>query len=410
MPKKNLYIGIDLNNERAMISLYHEGMHEVQTVSAVPGEERYQIPTAVFVSDQGGYFYGHEALRRQNRQDGTFFNNLYEESLSGENVIYRNMLVQFIARLIKFKERYDFRNLIPFLAITIPDLGEKDVELFEFVRNELGFSVDHFQLMDYSESFFANTCHQDASIRIHDVALFNFVGEKITFLLLRMNAAGKVRRVVSEKKEWTVPEESRANAEAKDLFFAGVMKEAFDKRVISGVYFIGDGFDGKWMKETLRCVGPNKRVFLGKNLFTQGACLAAFRSEVTDGWNYYYDCPYKIQGELQIKLLKDGEPYTLRLTSLGENWFRPTEKYYLLYDGDPRLEIMVRTRERIHARTETFTLDYLPEREPKSIRLSVQAVPLSGNKIEIRVADDGFGELFDSSGKTWCFPVTIIPE
>ena len=32
----------------------------------------------------------------------------------------------------------------------------------------------------------------------------------------------------------------------------------------------GDGFDGDWMKEVFRVLGPNRRVFVGKNLYTKG--------------------------------------------------------------------------------------------------------------------------------------------
>ena len=67
MTPEKVYIGIDLNDERAMVSLFYEGMKQVETVSAVPGEERFQIPLAVFCTGQGNYYYGEEALRRQDR-------------------------------------------------------------------------------------------------------------------------------------------------------------------------------------------------------------------------------------------------------------------------------------------------------------------------------------------------------
>lgn len=405
--KKKLFIGIDLNNDRAMISLFHEGMHEIETISAAPGEERYQIPTAIYCTDQGNFYYGDEALRRQDRVGGSFFSDLYREALNKENVIYRNMLVQFIRRLMKFKDRYDFRGLDPYLAFTVPEITDEVVALFEYVREELKILPKNFQLMDYGESFFAHTYHQEPSIWLHDIALFDFHGDKVTFILLHTNGAGTIKRVSSARKEWTVPDYLLSNPAGKDEFFANILRESFIRKIISGVYFIGDGFDGNWLKESLRVIGPNKRVFKGKNLYTRGACLAAFRNEITEGWCYYYDCPYKLQGEISLKLIRNGEPYFLQLTHLGENWFTPTEKYYLLYDGDPQLETWIRTRERLNARIDSFTLDYVPERAPKSIRLSIQAVPLNGNEVMLRIEDDGFGELFESSGKNWNFTISL---
>ena len=390
-----------------MVSLFHEGMREVETVSSVPGEEHYQIPTAIFCTGQGNYFYGEEALRRQDRTDGSFFSDLYLDSQIPDNVICRNMLVQFLRRLIRFRERYDLEHLEPYLAITVPEITDGIVDLFGYVQKELGIEPGHFRLMDYGESFFAHTYHQDASVRMHDVALFDFQNDKIICMILHTDGVGTVKRVTSEKKEWTVPGYLLDQPEGRDEFFANVLREAFMKKIISGVYFIGDGFDGDWLRESLRVIGPNKRVFRGKNLYTRGACLAAYRNEVTEGWHYYYDCFYKLHGEISLKLQKNGEPYFLRLTQLGENWFAPTETYYMMYDKDPVLEVCVRVRERLDARVENYTLDYLPERDAGSIRLSVKAVPVSGKKVILRVEDDGFGELFEPSGKVWEFPVAV---
>lgn len=406
--KKKLFIGIDLNNDRAMISLFHEGMSEIETISVTPGEERYQIPLAIYCTNQGNFYYGDEALKRQERLDGSFFSDLYRESLIEENVIYRNMLVQFVRRLMKFRERYDFREMEPYLAFTVPEITDEAVALFAYIREELGILPENFQLMDYGESFFAHTYHQEASIWLHDIALFDFHMDKITFILLHTNGAGRIKRVSSVQKDWTVPEYLLYNPAGKDEFFANILRESFMKKIISGVYFIGDGFDGNWLKESLRVIGPNKRVFKGKNLYTRGACLAAYRNVITEGWFYYYDCSYKLQGEISLKLIKNGEPHFLQLTHLGENWFTPTKKYYLLYDGDPQLETWIRTRERLNARIDSFTLDYMPERAPKSIRLSIQAVPVNGNKVILKITDDGFGELFESSGKNWDFTISLV--
>ncbi len=407
MTPEKLYIGIDLNNERAMVSLFHEGMQEIETVSSVPGGEHYQIPTAVYCSPRGEYYYGDEALRRQNRADGSFFSDLYLGAQMPDNVIGRNMLVQFLRRLIRFRERYALEHMDPCLAVTVPEITDGIIGLFEFVCEELGFAPDHFRLMDYGESFFAHTYHQEASVWLHDVALFDFQENRIFFLLLHTDGNGTVKRVTSESKEWTVPGYLLDQPEARDEFFANIIREAFMKKIISGVYLIGDGFDGDWLGESLRVIGPGKRVFKGKNLYTRGACLAAYRNDVTEGWHYYYDCFYKLHGEVSLKVQKDGKLYFLRLTQLGENWFAPTETYYLMYDGDPRLEVWIRVRERMEPRTENFVLDYLPDRDSGSIRLSVKALPVSGTKILLHVEDDGFGELFESSGKVWEFPVTM---
>ncbi|MCD8109704.1 MAG: DUF5716 family protein [Clostridiales bacterium] len=405
--KKKLFIGIDLNDEKAMVSFFSEEMKRPETVSTVSGEERFQIPTAVFCTGQGNYFYGEEAIKRQNRTDGNFFSNLYAEALDPEHVAYRRMLVQFIRRLMKFRELFDRTGREPYLAVSVPGITERAVELFDYVREELDLLPENFQLMDTGESFFAYAYHQDESVCQHDLALFDFRGDRICSFVLHTDGHGAVKRVSPTIRQWELPDYLADHDSGKDEFFSNVVRETFQKRVISGVFFIGDGFDGGWMQETLRVVGPNKRVFQGKNLYTLGACYAGYRNVVTAGWNYYYDGPYKLRGEISMKVMRGGEPGFLRLTQLGENWFTPTGTYFFLYDGHPSLDVWIRVRQRMNARMETFALDFMPERAPRSIRLGIRAVPVSGKEVLLRVWDDGFGELFESTGRVWEFSISL---
>ncbi len=405
--KEKLFIGIDLNNVRAMVSLFYDEMEEPETVSTIPGEEHFRIPTAIYAAEDGTCYYGDEAVRRRDDPEGTFFSGLYEKALSEENVIYRNRFVQFLRRLLKFADKYEAYELEPVLTLTVPDLTDDAVRLFQFVREELGFPWERFFLTDYGESFYGFVYHQDPSVYTHDVALFDYEKEQISYILLHADASGMIRRVTSQRDRWEFPGYLEGMAASMDEYFAGIIGQAFDKVIASAVYFVGDGFDGGWMNTCLRRIGPNKRVFKGKNLYTVGACYIGELFLKTEGWNYYYDCPYKMQGEITLKVLRDNDSSFIRLVELGENWFVPTKKFLLLYDGNPVLETYTRVRERMNARVDSFVLEYLPEREPRSIRLGIRAFPKSGTEVSLRVTDEGFGEQFDPSGKVWEFSIFI---
>ncbi len=405
--KKMLFIGIDLNNARAMVSLFLEGMEQPETVSTVPGEERYSIPTAVYCDEEGKYFYGDEAVKRQDNPDGTFFDNIYRESLASENVIYRGILAKFMRRLIQFSQRYDDYEPELYLSVTVPEINDASVKLMRAMQDELGFPTERFQLMDYGESFFAFVYHQDPAIYRHDVAMFDFDTERITFRLIHADVLGEIKRVASVKKQWNFPEYLTGHNTDMDRFFSHIVRDSFEKNIISGVYLVGDGFDGDWMKDTYRMIGPNKRVFKGKNLYSVGACLAAWRNVYTEGWIYYYDCDYKLQGEISLEVIKDGRTQFVRMTMLGENWFAPTPTFYCLFDGNADFTTRTRVRQRMNARKDVFTLDLVPERAPGSIRFGVQAVPVNGREVVLRIWDDGFGDLYETSGKVWEFPIIM---
>lgn len=408
---ENVYIGIDLNNEKAMVSLFHAGMREPETIAAHPGTDLYAIPAVVYRSGSGKYYYGEEAIKRKDRTDGAYFENLYEEALLPENTVYRNILVQFLKRLIRFRERYECcSKMALYLAVAVPKINDAVLDLFAFVRSELSIVPEQFQLMDYGESFFALVYSQDRSVWLHDTALFECDGRQISMRLLHTDAQGKVRRVTSETYAWTVPHLTWENPQDRDAFFAKTLQEAFARRAVSGVYLVGEGFEGSWMQDSLQMLGKHRRVFQGDNLFTSGACLAGYRNVNTQGWHFYYDCAYKLKGEVRLAVTQNGQTGELILAGLGENYFAPTKTYYLLLAGDPVLNVSVRTRGKETAREFEFSLDYVPEREAGSVRLSVQAQPVSGTEVWLRLADDGFGELFESTGKEWRFLVPIDPE
>ena len=85
-------------------------------------------------------------------------------------------------------------------------------------------------------------------------------------------------------------------------------------------------------------------------------------------------------------------------------------EYVLLYDGTPELSVTIGEIGQNHAQTRVFPLTDLPDRPEKTLRFRIRALAENGRKVVLRLEDDGFGELFESSGKVWEFPVTFEPE
>ena len=110
---------------------------------------------------------------------------------------------------------------------------------------------------------------------------------------------------------------------------------------------------------------------------------------------------------MSIKVQSGEDIMFLRLQEAGKNWFDPTEEYYLIYDGKPEFEVWIRTRGQLNPKICTFVLDDLPQRPDKTIRLKVRALPKSGRDVALEISDDGFGELFESSGKEWNFQIDV---
>ena len=76
------------------------------------------------------------------------------------------------------------------------------------------------------------------------------------------------------------------------------------------------------LKESLRVLGGNKRVFLGKNLFTKGACYAGYRYTDASSWGFFYNCDYKMQGEIRMQVQCGEENIEIRLVEAGKTGLR----------------------------------------------------------------------------------------
>ena len=139
--KKILYMGIDLTDEQAMVSLFGRGMEEPETIMTGASKERYGIPVAMYLADSGHIFYGEEALRRKENPQGDFFDHLYQRALDeteSESKFYQGLLRQFVQRLIQLKDRYRFDAQELCVSITVPEITKQVVTVFQWMRKELG--------------------------------------------------------------------------------------------------------------------------------------------------------------------------------------------------------------------------------------------------------------------------------
>lgn len=403
-----LYIGIDLSSIRALVSFYTSSMVEPETISTRGGESGYQIPTAICRTASGKLFYGEEAEKRKHEAGASYHQDLLEQALRSDEPEPKEYLLLFLKRLIAFRKNYirDIEHPY-FLAITLPRLDTAATRLFEDVRKQLGLPRDRFRLSDYRESFFDYTIMQDHSIWKNDTMMFDFTGNQLACYHLTIRGKTYPRTAAVSTTSWRVTDEVMDDLKERDLFFAGRIRESFHGSLISGVYLIGEGFDGRWLDQSLSEIGPNKRIFIGKNLHTRGACLGAYRQNHHAEGNIVYRCDYKITHDICMKVFFERKVQYVPLVDFGKNWFDCEFACDLLYNGDTQIGIWERIPDQSDEQIGQLELADFPNRKNKSVRLRMYAKPVSENQLHIRIVDDGFGDFFASTGKQWNFMVPL---
>ncbi len=407
-----LYMGLDLGYETAMVSFLSPGQKDPVTVSTKPDPDSFRIPLNLYVGRQDYYLYGTEASRKHADKRGILYEQLYLRALdqihtdgAGEAA---ERLAVFIRRLIRLRERLGLTGDYEMhLAIAVPDLTEDAVDVLRMLASELAQDVASVCWMDYGESFFYYTFHQEPSIWAHDVAMFDFSRFQVRFTLLVRESRTIPQIVVSGEKIWEVPELVHHSGKEKDLFFASVLREAFAKRIISGVYLLGDGFDGEWLSDTLRVLGPNRRVFMGKNLYTKGAAFAALVRQQPNRWQYVYDCKYKVQANVSIKVLASGVQKFLPVVVAGENWYDVQKNFDVLLKGTTQVDLWIQKRGARSARIQPLVFEDVWKRAEKTRKIRLTFEMKNEQILRVYVMDLGFGAFFPSTQKQWEFEVEL---
>ena len=179
--------------------------------------------------------------------------------------------------------------------------------------------------------------------------------------------------------------------------------------IVSAVYLTGDGFDGKWMKESLSFLCKGRRVFVGKNLYSKGACYAAARKCVTaeNSWQFVYMGDNEMKVNVSLKVKNRGKWEFLSLINAGDNWYEASGDCEVLLDGDKEIDFWLQLPHSRDARIEKLELSDLPERKPKTTRLRISAKPVSDSRVKIKIRDLGFGEIVKSSDLTWEYTMSL---
>ena len=116
---------------------------------------------------------------------------------------------------------------------------------------------------------------------------------------------------------------------------------------------------------------------------------------------------FQLKLNLYLKVLVQNEMQLFTLLTAGESWFESKGECEVILDGSPELELFVQEPESREAHVEVLELTDLPERDRRTTRLRITAVPTSDRDISITIRDLGFGEIAPGTNKSWEHSITL---
>ena len=410
-------VGFELADECSQMSFFVPGMEQIQSVSIKTGEERYQIPTAVFKKKGGSqWLFGEEAIREAKKQDGYLLTNLvslyvqkeYVE-IEGEVFETGQILMLFLKKALHLLGRSCPGGKIGTVCFTVL---QPEKRLADFLR-ELPKTISVIQgpvlVQDYEESLYHYIIRQEKDIWLYQVLLFWQQREALKVSRLEFDRrmrpmVASVSTVTEDAGFFEKKEPSLEDKKNMDAVFAEIAARNMKQSRISCVYLNGDGFYGEWMKESLEVLCDESRVFQGKNLYTRGACYRAMKEEgmLSEDTTVFLGKEH-IRYHIGLKLRdgENGENEAIEwLVQAGTPWYEAEGEWEFLLDNTDRLTFVMRGLSGVQKEI-VMELSDLPARPEKTTRLRMAAAFLDEKKWSVKVYDLGFGEIYPSTGKKW---------
>ena len=398
-----LYLGMDISEKYTMISIYQQHMKEPQTISTIMGSESYQIPTALAKKKGvGQWFFGREAKVRVKSGEALGVEDLLDKARTGEEVFLEHekyaasdLLAIFLKRVLSLAGSAQAVMPLTKLVICLDKVSVEYMELFSAIMVKLGIETDKLLLIDRRESFYYYALSQGPETFLHDVVMFDYTESDMVSCRLRRNMHTTPQVINLDQKN------HGKLLDQKDGEFQKIAQDVIDGQVVSAVYLIGDGFDGDWMKASLQYLCHTRKVFVGKNLYSKGACYAGFIKDGKQDWPFVYIGDNELKLNLYLKVLVGNEMQFFTLITAGQSWFDEVGECEVILDGTPEIEVWIQRPESREAHVELLELTDMVERERRTSRLRITAEPISDRKIKITIRDLGFGEIAPSSNRTW---------
>lgn len=365
---KNI-IGCDLNERYCQISFYNEELQEPQT-----------LENAIYP-----------------------ISGLYEKAIeqaSGECV---RELVDFLKKILARFEHIDE------LVFSVPKINIDIVRMLKGIGQRIGVDKNHIYALDYKESFCNYMLYQPKELWQYEAALFHCDRHEVKAYMLR-----KIRTGFGKGRDTFITVDEVANAQMEELSaiypvlnvdrardadvqFKQFIQGVFEKKLVSSVFLVGEGFENDWYPQSLRVMCNGRRAFLGNNLYSKGACYAALKRAYNYEETLIYLDETKMMDQICLKLRMHGTDKWFPIVSWGSRWYEADTTFELLLESAEDIEIHIESLAGADMRVERVSLDGLPKRNNYTLRLQVKVMLVDEKLCRISFKDMGFGEFFTAT-------------
>ena len=409
-PRK-LIVGYDLCDDYSQISCYSYKACEPVPVCPAVDEDNPLIPTALCVkNDSGTWVYGKEAVVCARDGLGVLADKLLtklkhreETKISGQTYSAVSLMEKFLRKTLTLIKNHFPTEPITQIVITLHEMDRAVIEGLYEALYVLGIEKDRANIISHGSSFMYYALSQDREFWLNDVGLFDFGDNGLSFCQISINRRANPMIAGMEKKDFydtlnhTILKSRKVDA---GYTLETIANTVLYKQIISTLYFTGRGFEGDWAEDTVKGLCAGRRVFMGQNLYTKGACYCAReRAGESKLGNIILLNNDMIVSLVLLKVYVDGIIQEIVLTEAAVPWREVDREVEVILDQAAELEIIFRnimTKETIRERIPLYNL---PDRPERMTRLHIHVLCADKNKVKLSITDLGFGDICPATGE-----------
>lgn len=335
------------------------------------------------------------------------FQEIYKEPIEIVRQ-HKNDLSEQIAQVFLEKEiRMDQVNKVIF---TTDKTNKKVRQSYVDLAEKLGIPREKISIITQETAYLHYIYRQEEKIWDHRVLLFDYGREKFICRKMEIIQRSVPMQIQLTEMDVSVPALFTGTLESRDEVFSRVIRKVIGKEAITSVFLTGAGFYGNWMKKSLKVLCTGRRVFLGENLYSNGACFFGVNKEKK--WKSKEEPIVKAR-DLVIHdigiLVEDGEGEKFfAITECGKEWYNTRGKIEVILDHGNRIEFLFKNRFADEMQKEILEISSLPARPDKTTRLELEIKFQGANQGQILVRDLGFGSIYPATNKVFMKQFTLL--
>lgn len=409
---QKLYLGMDVCAENTQLSYFNQQTREPESICQLNTVDTYLLPNVAFFGEETKHWYvGSEALEHRFHQKGTMLEQVMEKLETTEKMIFQEttytyedvLLVILKGHIMEFLNRYEDAQ-IERLVVTVYRYSNTLFRVLHMLQDELSLYGDKFFIIGHTSAYLHFIFQQPESLRNNSVGLFDYGPEGLEFYRVDIARRTTPQIVTVEHKNYRERMQYYRlydNKRELDQRFLEIVQEVLREAYMSAVYLTGVGFTEMWANESQNALCNGRRVFVGQNIYTKGACYAAYiGSYVINPNKYIVNAEDMVHSDVGI-LTGDATDTFLPIARGGREWYNMRGKIYVCLDDTNRIELLYKNHYSQDAMREIIEIHGLPSRPNKTTRLSLEVEMYSGTKGAVVIRDEGFGKLYPTTNKIY---------